>query len=129
MNNYVTYLNLKLLISYGVLLNAIVHPSKMQINKFEPFFGGGIGFGHNDPGDIITQSAPHSSAIQGKSTNNLIYQLFIGTEYRFNKNLRLTTDVRWIDFNKILHKSPSSTVLAKMKLKTVALNVGAKYYF
>jgi len=122
-------INKYFLTSYGAFLNAVVHPPQIQINKFYPFFGGGIGFGYNDPGSLVTQSASGASAIKGKKTHNVRYQLFFGADYKINPKFRLTTEIRWVDFNRIQHKSSNSEILIKNELKTLALCIGAKYKF
>jgi len=118
------------LTTYGGLINVVAHPSIAQIYGFQPFLGGGIGFGRKVAGNVITttpiMSETHST--QGQSANSLIYQLFAGSDYQFNQNLSITTDIRWLHLNAVQHKFRSS-LIASMKLNSIVLTFGVKYYF
>jgi len=121
------------LTSYGILLNVAVHPTKIQANSFEPFFGAGAGYGYNKARDIITTTSsviPGAGSIQGQHTDNFVWQLFVGIDYKCKceKDFRITADLRWMQFNHIKHRFSDSSV-TNPKLSSLVLSLGAKYYF
>lgn len=93
--------------NFGIMAN-IIWAIPIEISKFTTSIGVGIGYGAN-------------KILNVNSKENLIYQAFIGLDYRFNAHFSSITELKHIDFRDFKLADKTS------RLRSLVLAVGLKF--
>ena len=113
--------------STGILLNALYKPEKLNIKNMQGYLGGGIGFSYNKFGVQFTPLGNAKPSHPEASSTKFTYQLFVGAEKEFNKNIAFNVDLRWIDLMK-----PNATIADEkesVKSQLIVASLGLKFKF